>query len=372
MDDTRIRKTGRHIPGASWHADPLSPPFHPDLIWASRFVQASLLVPEYRYGRSAARGLPVGFVEAPAARRPGRRAGEAEQAAYLRARKVSRVALAYPDLVRRLRAQLDESGAYHKTMILSVDGSYCSRWGLAHITPRTATVARARRDARLCRPATVPRRVYDAQVFTPEQVRRDPQHPWRQARIFHGGRWRTVRYKEVAPVLWKGATRRQQLRLFVLAPTRYRNRNNHGRDYYYRRPAYLLANDLELPAQTLLQKYFDRWQIEVNHREEKDILGVGQAQVRSELSVPRQPALAVAAYSALLLAGIESYSRQQPVGPTPPPAWYPHKRRYTLNDLVLTLRSELEPTPPEQRSERILECVRSQPTPLQEQPDGQT
>jgi len=49
----------------------------------------------------------------------------------------------------------------------------------------------------------------------------------------------------------------------------------------------------------LLQVYFDRWQIEVNHREEKDTLGVGQAQLRHILSVPKQPAFSVASYSAL-------------------------------------------------------------------------
>src|SRR5512137_1961233 len=78
VDDTKLKKTGRHIPGTSWHADPLSPPFHPNLIWGCRFMQASLLVPQYRYGGQAARGLPVGFVETPALRRPGKRASEEE------------------------------------------------------------------------------------------------------------------------------------------------------------------------------------------------------------------------------------------------------------------------------------------------------
>jgi hypothetical protein len=33
--------------------------------------------------------------------------------------------------------------------------------------------------------------------------------------------------------------------------------------------------------------YFDRWQIEVNHREEKDTIGVGQAQLWNPISVPK-------------------------------------------------------------------------------------
>jgi hypothetical protein len=44
---------------------------------------------------------------------------------------------------------------------------------------------------------------------------------------------------------------------------------------YYRDPAYLLTTDLHSSPKQLLQIYFGRWQIEVNHREEKDTLGIG-------------------------------------------------------------------------------------------------
>jgi hypothetical protein len=76
---------------------------------------------------------------------------------------------------------------------------------------------------------------------------------------------------------------------------------------YYRDPAYLLTSGLGNSAKQLLQIYFDRWQIEVNHREEKDTLGVGQAQLWNITSVPKQPVLAVAAYSALLLASLLAF-----------------------------------------------------------------
>jgi hypothetical protein len=42
LDDTLCKKTGRHIPGATYARDPLSPPFHVNLIRGLRFVQASL------------------------------------------------------------------------------------------------------------------------------------------------------------------------------------------------------------------------------------------------------------------------------------------------------------------------------------------
>jgi hypothetical protein len=50
-------------------------------------------------------------------------------------------------------------------------------------------------------------------------------------------------------------------------------RSNRGRALGDR-PA---VQDLKGHACTLLQIYFYRWQIEVNHREEKDTIGVGQA-----------------------------------------------------------------------------------------------
>ncbi len=81
----------------------------------------------------------------------------------------------------------------------------------------------------------------------------------------------------------------------------------------------------------LLQIYFDRWQIEVNHREEKDTLGVGQAQLRNVTAVPKQPAFAVAGYSALLLASLgRAYAAL--------PKWRRRAARPSALDLITLLR----------------------------------
>ena len=87
--------------------------------------------------------------------------------------------------------------------------------------------------------------------------------------------------------------------------------------------------------------YFDRWEIEVNHREEKDTLGVGQAQVRSKKSVPRQPAFAVAAYSMLLLACLNVFGPGRTDNYIPLPKWRKNARRASCLDLVTLLRKEL-------------------------------
>jgi hypothetical protein len=58
------------------------------------------------------------------------------------------------------------------------------------------------------------------------------------------------------------------MRLFVVAPIPYQAPGRKRK--YYRDPACLLTTDLTGTPRELLQACFDRWQIEVNHREEKD------------------------------------------------------------------------------------------------------
>jgi hypothetical protein len=95
------------------------------------------------------------------------------------------------------------------------------------------------------------------------------------------------------------------LRFFVVARIPYqvpgRERKSYGD------PAFLLTTDPQGTRENYSRPTFDRCHIEVNHREEKDTLGVGQAQLRSAQSGPRQPPFVVAAYSALLLAGLLAY-----------------------------------------------------------------
>src|SRR6266705_6363123 len=114
---------------------------------------------------------------------------------------------------------------------------------------------------------------------------------------------------------------------------------------YYRDPAYLLTSDLHSAAKQLLQIYFDRWQIEVNHREEKDTLGVGQAQLRNVTSVPKQPVLAVAAYSALLLASLQAFGAERGEAYAQLPKWRANARRPSCLDLITLLRKEMSQQP---------------------------
>jgi hypothetical protein len=244
----------------------------------------------------------------------------------------------------QLRQALDQAGGLAKTLVLALDGSFCNRTCLRAARERTDLIARTRKDAVLCfRAPQNSRRFYHLQTFTPQQVRQDDGLPWKQTQLFYGGKRRKIRYKEVKKVYWRRGAARLPLRLLVVAPTPYRKRKN-GK-FYYRQPAYLLTTDLKTSAKQLLQIYFDRWQIEVNHRDEKETLGVGQAQLWNVKAVPKQPALVVAAYSALLLASLQAFGIERGKAYPALPKWRRNACRPSCLDLVTLLRKEMVDCP---------------------------
>jgi hypothetical protein len=298
-----------------------------------------LLLPLHRSGSFSARAIPIRFEEVSVVKKPGKRASEEAWKQYQQDRKRFNLSQRFVASMAQLRSALDEAGGQQKILAIASDGSFCNRTVLATIPERTVLIARTRKDAKLCFAAPAGgRRIYAEQKFTPEQVRQDETIPWQTTKIFYGGKRRKVRYKEVSQVLWQSGARTRPLRLFVVAPTPYRKRKSSR--LYYRQPAYLLSTGLSSSARQLLQIYFDRWQIEVNHREEKDTLGIGQAQLWNPISVPKQPVLAVAAYSALLLAALQVFGAERGQAYAALPKWRRNAKRPSCLDLVTLLRKE--------------------------------
>jgi hypothetical protein len=343
LDDTKLHKTGKKIESAFWQRDPLSPPFHTNLLYGLRFLQASLIFPHYLYDDNLARAVPVRFVECPTVKKPGKKATEEEIQTYGQTVKTHTLPARGQAVMGELRAHLDRLGQKHRRILFAVDGSLCNRTIFKAPLDRVDLVGRCRKDARLCFPAPPgTRRKYGAELFTPDGIRTDDSICWKRAAIYFGGAWRYIRYKEVKEVLWRRGAATRKLRLFVVSPQPYRLSPNCRT--HYRQPAFLLSTDIDSLAHMVLQAYFDRWQIEVNHKEEKDTLGVGQAQVWSAQSVPRHPAFAVAVYSMLLIAGMSAYGPGRPKECIALPKWRKNARRASALDLVTLLRVQINET----------------------------
>jgi hypothetical protein len=349
-DDTRVWRNGKHVPQTQWHRDPMGPPFQANLRWGHRFLQASLVLPLYRHdGESSSRSIPVRFELAPVVKKPGKKAGEEVWAEYHKEKKEKNLSVQFVALTQELRERLNQCGHQSKRLVQVGDGSFCNRtvlredWEAQNVT----LLVRCRKDIVLCKraPGQGPR-FYGKTKFTPQEVRqRSSRARWQNGPIFHGGCFRQVRYKELTKVYWQGGSRKKEVRLLVVAPVGYRTSKN-GRKYY-RQPAYLLTTDLSSSAIDLLQAYFDRWGIEVNHRDEKEILGVGDAQVWNEHSVSKVPALLVAMYSWLLLAGLQCYGPTRTKDYLPLPKWRRGAKRPSCLDLVTLLRKQIADQPPE-------------------------
>lgn len=337
IDDTKLAKTGKKIASASWHRDPMSPPFHTNFLYGLRFLQASLLFPHHQEGDFSARGLPISFEESAPVKKPGKRAGPEQWADYNRARRHKNLSTDALALIHRLRAQFDQKGAEQRSLLATLDGSFCNQTIFKPRLDRTDLIARCRKDARLCFAGTG-RRKYDPHLFTPEQVRQDENLAWQLVRVYYGGAFRELRYKQIEQVLWRRGAGTKRLRLMVIAPVPYKLSKQSRVNY--REPAYLLSTDLVSSPEELIQAYIDRWQIELNHRDEKDLLGVGQAQVRAVQSVPRLPAFAVACYSLLLLAGLQEFGIGRTSDFVALPKWRRNAKRPSLLDLLTLLRKE--------------------------------
>ena len=343
VNDTRLRKTGRAIAQARYHRNPLSPPFHVNLMYGLRFLQASLLLPLHRRGQVSCRALPVRFEEAAPVKKPSRKAGEEAWQEYKKMSKLHNLSQGFVQSVAPLRQALDAAGGAAKLLVLALDGSCCNS-PACRSPHRTELIARTRKDARLCSALPPSGRFYALSTSLPNRSAKCGTSFRKQTPLLHGGKRRRIRYKEVTQVYWRRGAGQIPLRLFIVAPTPYRKRKSSK--LYYRQPAYLLSTDLRHSAPQLLQIYFDRWQIEVNHRDEKDTLGVGKPSFGNIDAVPKQPALVVAASaSALLLAALQAFGTERTPAYQALPKWRRKAHRPSCLDLVTLLRQRMDDHP---------------------------
>lgn len=342
VDDSKFKKTGKKIPHTGWHRDPMSPPFHVNLMWGLRFLQFSVLLPLYDAFSISCRAIPISFVDAPPIKKPGKNATEKEKKHYIQAKMTHNLSSIFVSQARKIREFLNHIGASSLRILFVCDGSFCNAICMTMNITGANVLARCRKNAVLClRAQNEGKKKYSAKKFTPEDVRQDESIVYRIGNFFYGGTYRDIRYKEVGNVLWQTVSKLLPLRLIVIAPLPYVK----GGKRNYREPGYLLTTDLITPVEELIQAYLDRLQIEYNFRDEKSIMGVGEAQVRNDKSVSREPAFTVAVYSALLMASVIAHGDRYTKERDMLPAWRETPQRPSCRMLMKELYHELSTSP---------------------------
>jgi hypothetical protein len=340
LDDTLLPKTGKKIPGVKFARDPMGPPFQVNFIRGQRVIQMSAAVSE----EGQARMIPVMFDDASTPEKPRKNASTETWAKYKEDCKIRRLSVRGTECIKGMRSSMEKDWA----LWVTGDGSYTNRTVLNNLPDNTVFIGRIRSDARLfhlpnsdSNSGIGRKRIYGIPSPTPEEIRTDESIPWQPVCAYASGRMHEFKVKNVKFLRWRGSGKEHTLQVLIIAPLRYRL--SMGSHLLYREPAYLICTDPDIPVNNLLQAYLWRWGIETNFRDEKTLLGTGQAQVRNPNSVKSIPQMMVASYSLLLLAGIKRWGVNGMPQLDNIPKWQDinKKQRVSTNDLIKQLRSEL-------------------------------
>lgn len=344
MDDTLIRKRGRKVHGTAWRRDPLGPHFCTNFVWGQRFLQVSAALPD-THCAGRARAVPIAFHHSPTAQKPKRNAPPNAWEEYRQHQQITKISTVGAQALQDLRHRLDSgTKESRRDIICAVDGGFTNQTVFRNIPEHTTLIGRIRKDAKLFAPPAAQAasrkgrpRWYGAALPTPEQIRQDESIPWIPVEAFAAGKRHQFEVKRISAARWSGSGSRT-VQVVIVRPLAYRPRK--GARLLYRNPAYLLCTDPDLSLSRLLQAYLWRWEIELNFRDEKTLLGVGQAQVRTPDAVEKVPSLIVASYAMLLLAG-EAVKDSSPV--LPRPKWQQNQSdgRHTTQGLINLFRSQL-------------------------------
>jgi len=347
MDDTLFRKTGKKVAGTAWRRDPLSPPFHTNFIWGQRFLQISMALPDQQ-GACQAKAIPIDFHHCPTVKKISKDADAQQKQIFKEQHRIAKLSKQGSLRIQTLRSKLDLQGAQERKLVISVDGSYTNETVIKSLPDRVVLIGRIRKDAKLY---TLPdkqldrgrKKVYGDRIPTPDQTRKSEDIPWQEVKAWAAGKSHDFNVKAIKTLRWRAAGEKHILQLIIIRPLSYRLTTTSR--LLYRQPAYLICTDNNLDIERLLQAYLWRWEIEVNFRDEKTILGCGEAQVRNPESVKTFPAFLTALYSFIHLA-IHRKKRDNSI--LPRPKWYPPKleQRITTSEIINLFRAHcwIKPT----------------------------
>lgn len=338
-DGVRIPRSSRTMPGTSWWPGLGMAPFRRGLQRAQRFVHGAWLTPlEEGYSRA----VPLRFVPAfPAS---------AVAAAEVATCREWEAGLAF---VRWVRQELDAAGRMAQTLLWLADGSYdvTELWG--KLPERCVLAVRTARNRALYALPTPVSKVgrpaaYGERRPTPAAWLRLRQG-WTTLTLCVRGKSRTVRYRVEGPYLCEGMAERP---LFLIVIGGYsRKVGKRCPKTKYVKPCFYLVNaqqqdghwQLPLPIITLLTWLWQRWELEVAHREMKSEMGVGEIQCWGERSAVVAVQWSVWCYALLIFAGYRTWGLRH--GPPPLGRWRTNARRWSISTLLRNLRASLWQAP---------------------------
>jgi hypothetical protein len=325
-DGTQTRRSSRRMEGAHWLHNPQSPVFKRGIHIAQRWFNGSWLMPEEN---GYSRAVPLRWLPA---------FTEKSQPRTTAPCKEWEAAVAF---LVWLKQQLSAMGRTRQQILMVADGHYDTLNLWQHLPAGVILLARSARNRVLWHlpgPDARKNRQYGERAPTPADHWRQ-RTGWQRVVLTVRGRPRHLQVNVAGPFLRKGAPGCPLFLIVVRGKDNKRTR---------RQPLPFLVNAvmddagqwaLPLPPADLLFWAWQRWEVEVAHRELKSNFGLGNKQCWQPTAAVLSVQWSAWVYALLLLAGYRTWGLTG--APPVPTRWWPGSGRWSLNTLWRGYRAAL-------------------------------
>ena len=323
VDDSLFHRSGRRVYGAAWQYDGSVPKgAGRQSGYGNNWVSLCLIV-HLPFMRRAV-GLSVLY----RLWRPDPNASKAKGGK----RKPNPEYPTKPELAREM-LDLVVARFPDRTIELVGDSAYATK-AFAGVPARVSVTSRLKANAKLyaSKPPRTGKRGQPAKkgqrLPKLKQVADDPETVWQQTEVTRSGKRQTV-LCHTFEGLWYDVWGERPVRVVLVKPT---NRSD-GYDIA------LISTDMHASAAQIIERYDERWAIEVSYEDAKQITGVGQARNRVQKAVERTvpfgflcQTIAITWYALYGHAEQDVQHRRQRA------PWYSHKRYPSYQDMLSSLR----------------------------------
>ena len=332
VDCTQVPRDSYKMEGTSWLKCARNPAWRISIHRGQRFLNGSWLTP---LSAGFSRAIPLRWLTA------------FTEKAVLKRHEATKEQVAGLHFVQWVVAQLQAAGRANQQVLCLADGAYDHRdfWrGLPSGVTALVRTAKNRALWHLPPPYAGKGRhvIYGKRAPAPQDYLSE-RKDWIMTTLTVRGRQRRTVYRVEGPFVRRTLTECPFFLICVRGQVWQR-----GTKKKQREPVFYLVNarqsddgqwHLPLPILTLLTWAWQRWELEVVHREVKSLLGLGDKQCHHPIAAVASVQWSAWLYGLLCLAAWRTFHLPSP--PTRSPAWYPHPRRWTLSSVLDCLRADL-------------------------------
>jgi hypothetical protein len=332
VDGVQIPRSSLRMAGTSWLKAPRTPVFKAGIHRAQRFVHGSWLTPmEAGYSRA----IPLRFLPVfPPKAKP----------ANIRAQREWEAGASF---LKWVREELDEAGREQQILLTLAEGSYETLNFWRELPERTVLAVRTTRNRRLYyKPERHPGPGRPASYGPLAPHPCDWLHKgitWQKREIPVRGKSILMKFQVLGPFVREGLP---DIPMFLIAVKgMHRKVGRRKLRWKHRKPSFYLVSAMRinetwqfpLPIETILAWLWQRWELEVAHRELKSGFGVGEKQCWNPRATIASTQWSVWVYALLLLSAYRTWGLLN--APPIPTRWWHGAQRWSFNTLWRQVRS---------------------------------